>query len=141
MKRSFSEAETQAILARAVEIDAKSPDGLSPEQLESIAVDLGISPSALQKAMAEFGGPPVKAEVSPAVGTARTSRSWKSGVIGGAVAVLVIVGIVAFFMMVRIPSRAPAPSEAPADVFVPAAPAPAAPAPAAPTRKATTKRR
>lgn len=95
MKRTFTDAETQAILARALEIDAQSPDGLGTEQLASIAAELGISPSALEKAIGEHGGRAVAVNAPPAAVPAFKGGKRSMGILAVAaiVALLAIAAI------------------------------------------------
>ena len=55
---SYSDAEMRAIVGRALQIDTGRSDRFTPEQLRTIAAELGISSQALEVAMyeADSGG-------------------------------------------------------------------------------------
>src|ERR1043165_8370911 len=50
---SYSDAEMRAIMGRALQIDSGRSERFTPEQLRTIAAELGISSQALEVAMYE----------------------------------------------------------------------------------------
>src|SRR4051812_2050590 len=140
MPKQFSDDQSQAILARALEIDAQARDGLTTAQLESVASELGISPLALAKAMNEHG----VSMVARGASAAPAARSWTRAVTLALVAVIAAAAILAIVFTARpnVPPTLPPPSVAPAPV-TPVSPefTPLGPAPKKVTTKAATKKK
>jgi hypothetical protein len=120
---SYSDAEMRAIMGRALQIDTGRSDRFTPEQLRTIAAELGISTQALEVAMYEADS---KGFV---VGTQPTPHGMPGWAKGMAVAVGALVLLIsAFGVMRRVAPRtqvAPAHAEQAARAtpsFAPAAP-------------------
>jgi hypothetical protein len=118
---SYSDSEMRAIVGRALQIDTGRSDRFTPEQLRTIAAELGISSQALEVAMYEAdskGAARLGAEPTP-----RGMPGWAKGV---AVAVgALMIAMTAFVVMRSVSprvARVPAPAEQ--------APPPASAAPA-----------
>jgi hypothetical protein len=56
-RHEFTDTQTQRILERAIEIDARRGVTLRLDQIESIALELGVSPAALEQALLEHADP------------------------------------------------------------------------------------
>ena len=52
-ERGLDHDATQQILKRAIDLDAAAQEELKPEQIRVIAAELGISPGAIERALAE----------------------------------------------------------------------------------------
>ena len=52
-EQRFSEAETKKLLDRATELDAERGSSLDPAAIRQIALEAGISPAAIDAAVAE----------------------------------------------------------------------------------------
>ncbi len=124
---SYSDSEMRAIMGRALQIDAGQSERFSPEQLRTIAAELGISTQALEVAMyeADSGARGLHGH-SPLHSSA--PRRWSGFAI--AVGVLMIAALGIGFMSIR---RAVAPAGPQISVHVQEA----APAARATTRKTT----
>jgi hypothetical protein len=85
---SFGDAEAKRILERAVEIDAQHP--MDAKALREIALEAGISPAALEKALEEHAAPPVAVRSRPTL----VQRLWQWRVL-----ILGVVLFVAFLLM------------------------------------------
>lgn len=59
----FGDAEAKRILERAAEIDAQHP--MDAKALREIAMEAGISPAALEKALEEHAAPPAVVQSRP----------------------------------------------------------------------------
>jgi hypothetical protein len=129
---SYSDAEMRAIMGRALQIDTGRSDRFTPEQLRTIAAELGISTQALEVAMYEADSKGAVVGMHP---TPRGMPGWAQGL---AVAVAALVLLVSAFGVMR-RTVAPRASDAPvhaeqaaraAPAFAPAAPGVTQPEPA-----------
>jgi hypothetical protein len=129
---TYSDGEMRAIMGRALQIDSGRSERFTPEQLRTIAAELGISTQALEVAMYEAdskGGLPMQPE-----GARSNPRTWTRGLAIAALGVILAAALSAI-VVGRIAPRS-------VERAAPAAPigvAPAAPLPAkvAPVPKAT----
>ena len=96
---SYSDSEMRAIMGRALQIDSGRSERFTPEQLRTIAAELGISTQALEVAMYE-----ADAKSRGEIIDARPARSGMSGfakgLIAAAGAVAIIVAALAFMRTV-----------------------------------------
>ena len=91
---TYSDSEMRAIMGRALQIDSGRSDRFTPEQLRTIAAELGISTQALEVAMYEADSK----GVSPAFNQPVPARGgWAKGV-AIAVALLVVAALGLGFM-------------------------------------------
>ena len=122
---SYSDSEMRAIMGRALQIDSGRSERFTPEQLRTIAAELGISTQALEVAMYEADAGARGMTVPPAAAP-RPSVFAKYA----AIALAVVVVALATLMFTR---QTPAPRRIPAgqDFVSEAAPA----RPVQPTRK------
>lgn len=93
---SYSDSEMRAIMGRALQIDTGRSDRFTPEQLRSIAAELGISNQALEVAMYEAdskGGGLVGVQPTP-----RGMPGWAKGI---AVAVGALFIMASAFVVIR----------------------------------------
>ena len=67
----FGDAEAKRILERAAEIDAQHP--MDAKALREIAMEAGISPAALEKALEEHAASPVAVQPRPTL----VQRLWQ----------------------------------------------------------------
>jgi hypothetical protein len=142
MTKRFADDQSQAILARALEIDAQSADGLSSAQLEAVASELGISPLALAKAMNEHGVSMVSRGRFTSGPPAPSRAPW--GRTFALLAIVAVVALVASLLVLRSRpggievSRAPqaVPIQPAGEAVVPAAATPS-PSPLARPKAAT----
>lgn len=98
---SYSDSEMRAIMGRALQIDSGRSERFTPEQLRTIAAELGISMQALEVAMYEADSKGAGLMVdAPAP---RAMSGWAKGVIAavGALAIL----LAGFVASRRIPPR------------------------------------
>jgi hypothetical protein len=135
---SYSDAEMRAIMGRALQIDSGRSERFTPEQLRTIAAELGISSQALEVAMyeADSKGRGLMVDAPPRAGM----PGWAKGLAVAVGAVLVIAA--SALVMRKAPSPAPVAEAARATPVGEAERAtPAAPAPtkAFPARKTTSK--
>lgn len=86
----FGDAEAKRILERAAEIDAQHP--MDAKALREIAIEAGISPAALEKALEEHAAPPVAVQPQPTL----IQRLWQRRVL-----ILGVAIIVAYVLMRR----------------------------------------
>ena len=88
---TYSDSEMRAIMGRALQIDSGRSERFTPEQLRTIAAELGISTQALEVAMYE-------ADTNGRATAQHTPRAnpWKRVVIAAAVIIVVGFGL-AFF--------------------------------------------
>ena len=110
----YSEAEVQQIIARAVQLDTSAPDRLRLDQLRAIATELGISSSALDRALQEHGSSARMPQ--PVAGTAPTSSRPRWYRRRRSVAMLIaatLLAVSAGLAMTRL-----VPHEEPADVWI-----------------------
>ena len=84
----FGDAEAKRILARAAEIDAQHP--MDANALREIALEAGISPTALERALEEHAAPPLAVQSRPTL----VQRLWQWRVL-----ILGVVLLVAFMLM------------------------------------------
>jgi hypothetical protein len=146
---SYSDAEMKEIMGRALQIDSGRTERFTPEQLRTIAAELGISTQALEVAMYEADSKGRLTNLAPTTAPRSTSR-WAKGL---AVAVGVLILAAGAILAIRVtprvadvPARA-APAAPIAYEVAPALPTPVAPAPAPATpikvypKKTTTKQR
>src|SRR5688572_5453101 len=135
---TYSDAEMRAIMGRALQIDSGRSERFTPEQLRSIAAELGISTQALEVALYE-------ADSKQATGLSSPPTPSRRGMSRGvAIAVGVIVLAVGAFFFSRIrPQRSFVTETAPATT-APAAPVEYVPRTVEPTPanppKTTTKK-
>jgi hypothetical protein len=138
---SYSDAEMRAIMGRALQIDSGRSDRFTPEQLRTVAAELGISTQALEVAMYEADSRGVAAPLQQPV---LDRSSWAKG-LAIAVGALVIAALGFASLRMTVGGRSVARvSEAPAG-YVPAMPPRAtikysAPARAVKTTTAPTKK-
>ena len=105
----LAEEDAQKVLARALELEAQSAQGLTVAQIRALASELAIPESAVDQALAEYREAAAARSVSLSVSTAATTF-WERhrdprmhmvmlsvGVAGGALLLLVILS-----MMVRL---------------------------------------
>ena len=85
---AFGDAEAKRILERAAEIDAQHP--MDAKALREIAMEAGISPAALEKALEEHAAPPVVVQARPTL----VQRLWRRRVL-----ILGALLLVAFMLM------------------------------------------
>lgn len=120
---SYSDSEMRAIVGRALQIDTGRSDRFTPEQLRTIAAELGISSQALEVAMYEAdskGAALLGAQPAP-----RGMPGWAKGVAVAVGALMIAMTALVFMRSVQVSPRAvrvPVPAEQAA------APAPAPPA-------------
>lgn len=86
----FGDAEAKRILERAAEIDAQHP--MDAKALREIAMEAGISPAALEKALEEHAAPPVVVPSRPTL----VERLWQRRVL-----ILGVLILVAYVLMRR----------------------------------------
>jgi hypothetical protein len=84
---TYSDAEMKAIMGRALQIDSGRSDRFTPEQLRTVAAELGISTQALEVAMYEADVKGVQVQAPQA---AKQSHAWARG-LAIAVGILAIV--------------------------------------------------
>ena len=92
----YGDAEAKRILERAVEIDAQRP--MDDNALREIAMEAGISPAALEKALEEHAAPPVAVQSRPTI----VQLWWQRRVL-----ILGVVLLVAFVLMRSVARVAP----------------------------------
>jgi hypothetical protein len=148
---SYSDSEMREIMGRALQIDSGRTERFTPEQLRTIAAELGISTQALEVAMYEADSKGRATNLAPTTAPRSTSR-WAKG-LAVAVGVLILAAGAVLFVRLTPGGRSDVAAH-PARPFAyetaPALPAPVtpAPAPAAPVKayspggpkKTTTKR-
>jgi hypothetical protein len=123
---TYSDSEMRAIMGRALQIDSGRSERFTPEQLRTIAAELGISTQALEVALYEADSKGVGPEFQqmhplPARG------SWAKGV-AIAVGILIVAALGFGFMRMTVSGSDAA--------RVPGTPVPAADAPPLPTKTA-----
>src|ERR1043165_4738924 len=96
---SYSDAEMRAIMGRALQIDSGRSDRFTPEQLRTIAAELGISTQALEVAMYEADSKGVSPQFQQMQSQPR--NSWAKGV-AIAVGVLVVAALGFGFMRMTV---------------------------------------
>src|SRR5215212_5505715 len=84
---TYSDAEMRAIMGRALQIDSGRSDRFTPEQLRTVAAELGISTQALEVAMYEADSKGVQAQMPHA---STQSRGWarRLAIAGGIIAIV-----------------------------------------------------
>lgn len=92
----FGDAEAKRILERAAEIDAQHP--MDANALREIALEAGISPAALEKALEEHAAPPVTVQSRPTL----AQRLWQRRVL-----ILGVLIIAAYVLMRTVARVAP----------------------------------
>ena len=98
---TYSDSEMRAIMGRALQIDSGRSERFTPEQLRTIAAELGISTQALEVAMYEADSKGVAPLSMP---RATERHGWAKGV-AIAVGVLVVVALGLGFMRSRVVGR------------------------------------
>jgi hypothetical protein len=121
MRKTLDDAAVKRILDRAVELDAERSGSLEPDQVHSIAAELGISREAVDVALAEYQ------DTLTAVPAGR-GITRRSLIVGGAVATIALLGALVF----GIGRTAPAPLPTPAPEAPPAPPVVVTPVPPVP---------
>lgn len=96
---SYSDSEMRAIMGRALQIDSGRSERFTPEQLRTIAAELGISTQALEVAMYEADSNGVAAQQRMPVPAGR--NGWAKG-IAIAVGVLVVAALGFGFMRMTV---------------------------------------
>ena len=137
MRKTLDDTAVKRILDRAVQLDAERTGSLEPDQVHSIAAELGISREAVDVALAEYQD----TLTAKAEGGSITRRNL---IVGGTVATIALLGALAFGLGRTVPAElpptvgVPAPPAPPARPVIarPATPAPSA-RPAAPARVPT----
>jgi hypothetical protein len=136
---TYSDSEMRAIMGRALQIDSGRSERFTPEQLRTIAEELGISTQALEVAMYEADSKGVAPQHQMPPVAAR--NSWAKGV-AIAVGVLVVVALGFGFMRMTVGGADVAGAPAGPLPYAQASPAPAiktAPARAVKTMPTTKK--
>lgn len=123
MRKTLDDTAVKRILDRAVQLDAERTGSLEPDQVHSIAAELGISREAVDVALAEYQD----TLTAKAEGGSITRRNL---IVGGTVVTIALLGALAFGLGRGVPAERELPSPT---VGVPAPPAPPAP-PAVPAR-------
>ena len=95
---TYSDGEMRAIMGRALQIDSGRSERFTPEQLRTIAAELGISTQALEVAMYEADSKGVAPQFQQ---TAPPKNGWAKGV-ASAVGVLVIAALGFGFMRMAV---------------------------------------
>jgi len=114
MRKTLDDTAVKRILDRAVQLDAERTGSLEPDQVHSIAAELGISREAVDVALAEYQD----TLTAKSEGGSITRRSL---IVGGTVATIALLGALAFGLGRSVPAERPTPT-----VGVPAPPAPPA---------------
>jgi hypothetical protein len=118
---SYSDSEMRAIVGRALQIDTGRSDRFTPEQLRTIAAELGISSQALEVAMYE-----ADSKGTALLGAQPTPRGMPGWAKGVAVAVgALMIAMTAFVVMRSVNPRRPVAPTAAEQAATPAPPAPA----------------
>src|SRR5262245_45008118 len=108
---SYSDSEMRAIMGRALQIDSGRSERFTPEQLRTIAAELGISTQALEVAMyeADAGSRGLGVQQAPPP----RPRGFGVGAALLVAAVAVVVVMASFVLTRRVaPRRLPAPTPA-----------------------------
>lgn len=103
LEMRLAEEDAQKVLARALELEAQSAQGLTVAQIRALASELGIPESAVDQALSEYREAAAARSVSLSVSTAATTF-WQRhrvlhrlmlpiGIAGGALLLLVIVSV------------------------------------------------
>jgi hypothetical protein len=78
----LSEAAVRRVLERAVEIDALQSARMTPEELREVALEAGISPQAVEQALAEVRQMDASFERRSKIPTPEAASPWLNGVLG-----------------------------------------------------------
>ena len=103
LENRLAEEDVQKVLARALELEAQSAQGLTVAQIRALAADLAIPESAVDQALSEYREAAAARLVSPSATTAAPTLWERRGVTrvvmlsigigGGALVLLVLVSM------------------------------------------------
>jgi hypothetical protein len=103
--RLLTDIAAREILDRAIQLDARRAAGIDTAQLQAIASEIGVSPAALEQALAEHDAAAVPASVPADSRQLPVARGYRR-ILAVAAAMLLLLGLMFVFKRAVVEERA-----------------------------------